>query len=74
METGKFSVERKNNTISLYAIDIIDLNKGDIFFRRNDDGSIDTLPKYNENENYINSIIDNFLDSEDYDEELLFQN
>jgi hypothetical protein len=74
MATEKFSVQKINNTISLYAIEIIDLNKGDIFFRKNNDDSIDVLPRYENNKDYINSIIKNFSDSETYDEKLLYKN
>jgi len=70
----KFSVEKKDNIISLYAIEMIDLNKGDIFFRKNVNNSIDVLPRYEKNKDYINSIIENFLDSENYDETLLHKN
>ena len=69
----KFCVEKNDNIISLYAIEMLDLYEGDIFFRKNADNSIDVLPRYENNKDYINSIIENFSDGEIYDEKLLFQ-
>ena len=74
MKSEIFSVEKTYNTISLYAIEMINMNKGDIFFRKNKDNSVDFLPRYENDKNYINSIIENFSDGDDYNEKMLHLN
>jgi len=74
MKTEKFSVLIENNVISLFAIEMIGLNKGSIFFRRNENKTIDVLPEFENDKNHINSIIENFSNGIIYDEKLLHSN
>ncbi len=76
----KFSKLKRDNYIVLFNIKGIgDLVNGDIFFRRNDDNSVDILHDYEYlDKEYINSIINNLNEEEEYDfkslESKLFKN
>ena len=68
-----FSVQKTENNIVLFNLEGIEnLRNGDIFFRRNKDNSTLILP-YLEylDKNYLNSVVDNLTNGEQYDFSLL---
>ena len=68
-----FSVQKNNDEIVLFNLKGMNgLSSGDIFFKRNKDNTTDILQEYEYlDEKYLNNIIDNLLDNEQYDFTLL---
>ena len=68
-----FKIQRDKNQIVLFNFKSIDnLSVGDIFFRRNEDKTIEILQEFEYlDEEYLDSILDKLSEEEEYDFSLL---
>ena len=68
-----FAIERNENKSVLYSLKDIDgLNRGDVFFRRNEDNTTEILQDFEYlDKTYLDSIIDKLSEEEQYDFSLL---
>jgi hypothetical protein len=68
MAIKTFSVQKTGKAIELFSVDSDTLNEGDIFFRRNPNGYLESLNEITDlDERYVNSIIDGLSEGIVYD-------
>ncbi len=69
----KFGIKKNNNNTVLYNLNGIEnLTKGDIFFRVNDNDTVDILPKFEYlDKDYLKKIIKTLSEDVEYDYNLI---
>ena len=68
MAIKTFSVQKTGKEILLFAVDSDTLNEGDIFFRRNPNGSLESLNEIDDlDTRYVDSIINGLSEGVEYE-------
>jgi hypothetical protein len=68
MAIKTFSVQKTGKEILLFSVDSDTLNEGDIFFRRNPNGDIQSIQDIDDlDKRYVDSIIDGLSEGVEYE-------